>query len=219
MVIKAVVFDFDGTVLDTEACAYDAICGIYREFGHELTLDLWSAAIGTRGGFDPYGDLEQRTGRVLDRVELEKRYRLAHEEQIGRLQPLPGVLDRLKEARGLGLRIGMASASYGDWIKELLTRQGIRDYFEVICSADDVEKVKPDPALYRLAVESLGVKPEEAFAVEDSVNGLRAAKAAGLHAVAVPNTVTAAMDFALADLVVPGLDRISFADLAKRFGG
>ncbi|MFB9274129.1 HAD family hydrolase [Cohnella cellulosilytica] len=213
MALKAVVFDFDGTLVDTETGAYEAICSIYAEHGQELALEAWSVCIGTHGGFDPYVDLEQRTGKTLDKAELRELFRNRHVERLQSASLRPGVLDRLEEARRLGWKIGLASSSDRAWIEDHLSRQGIRDYFEVIRSSDDVKRVKPDPELYVLAAEALGVAPEEALAVEDSMNGLRAAKAAGLWGLAVPNPVTAQMDFGQADIFVDGLDRKTFAEI------
>jgi putative hydrolase of the HAD superfamily len=117
---------------------------------------------------------------------------------------LPGVPGILEEARLLGLSIGLASSSNRTWIERHLQAKGIRSFFESVRTSNDVEKVKPDPALYRLSLEALGVRPEEAVAFEDSLNGMRAAKAAGMHVVIVPNEVTKHMDFigAGADLIL-----------------
>lgn len=215
--IKAVVFDLDGTLVDTETCAYEAMCDIYAEHGQELPLEKWSLAIGTHGGFDEYGYLEEKIGRKVDRKALDKRFRVLHEERVGKMPLRPGVLARLEEARKLGLKIGLASSSQRWWIEKVTTLAGIRDYFEVICSADDVERVKPDPALYLLATKALGVSANEAVAVEDSMNGLRAAKAAGLVALVTPNPVTSHMDFTGADVIAQDLEHITFAELADRY--
>lgn len=215
--IKAVIFDFDGTLADTETCAYEAICDLYAEHGHKLPLATWSLAIGTHGGFDPHADLEEKTGKKLDRAAFNARFRAAHEERVAKLTLRPGVLDRLEEARRLGLRIGLASSSDRAWLEKNTKQLGIRDYFETIRSSDDVERVKPDPALYVLAAEGLGVKPEEAIAIEDSMNGLRAAKAAGTFAVVVANPVTSHMDFSGADLIADSLADVSFAAIAGSY--
>lgn len=213
--IKAVVFDFDGTLLDTETSAYEAFCDIYAEHGQTLRLEDWALGIGTHGGFSPYEDLAAKTGKQIDRDALEARYRALHGERVAGIALRPGVMDRLEEARRLGLRIGLASSSDRAWLEKYTALLGIRDYFEVICSADDVERVKPDPALYLMAVKALGATGEEAIAIEDSMNGLRAAKAAGLFAIVVPNSVTGHMDFTGADLIADSLADVSFEALAR----
>ncbi|MBB6730001.1 HAD family hydrolase [Cohnella zeiphila] len=203
--IKALVFDFDGTVLDTESAAYDAFCDVFRDHGLELSLERWALGIGTWGAYDPYADLEESLGRAVDRRAIRERFEAACAERIRGLAIRPGVMETLEEARRRGLRIGLATSSYRRSVEPHLREYGLLDYFEAIHTADEVAKVKPDPALYRLALESFGVKGAEAVAIEDSVNGLRAAKAAGLHGLAVPNELTAFMDFSEADLLLPSL--------------
>ncbi|MBW5448293.1 HAD-IA family hydrolase [Cohnella sp. CFH 77786] len=206
--IKAVIFDFDGTLLDSESCAFEAFGDMYKEHGHELALEKWALCIGTADGpFDPYEDLQTKVGRKLERETLKARFEEELLARALRAELRPGVPGILEEARRLGLSIGLASSSVRTWIDRHLTARGIRGYFETIKTSDDVEKVKPDPALYRLALEALGVRPDEAVAVEDSLNGMRAAKAAGMQVVIVPNPVTRQMDFAAEgpDLILDSL--------------
>ncbi|MFC5701705.1 HAD family hydrolase [Cohnella faecalis] len=220
MTIKAVVFDFDGTLMDTEKYAYEAFCGIYEEYGHKLALEKWALLIGTHNGpFDPYEELSGLTGLALDREELKKKFETGHLALLREAALLPGVKEALEEARARGLKIGLASSSDRSWIETHLNNQGIRHYFETIRSSDDVEKVKPDPALYRMAAADLGVLPEEAVAVEDSRNGMLGALNAGLHAIVVPNAVTRHMDFSEASLVVRTLENQSLAQLIEQVEG
>jgi putative hydrolase of the HAD superfamily len=219
--IKAVIFDFDGTLLDTETCSYDAFCKMYSDYGHELPLEQWALCIGTvNGPFDPYTELEIRVGGPLDRAMLKAGFESDYLERVDCAELRPGVIDTLEEVRRLGLRIGLASSSHRAWIDKHLEAMGIRKYFESIHTSDDVEKVKPHPALYRLALASLGVRAEEAVAVEDSLHGMNAAKAAGMHAIIVPNPVTLHMDFtgAGADLIIESLAAQPFKDLLDRLG-
>lgn len=101
----------------------------------------------------------------------------------------------LLEAKELGLNIGLASSSGREWVEGYLKKLNIFSYFDVIRTRDDVSRVKPDPELYVKAVEALGVAKSEVFAFEDSLNGLKAARAAGIQCVVVPNSVTAHLDF------------------------
>lgn len=214
--IKAIIFDFDGTLVDTETCAFETIGGIYAEHGHELSLEHWSVVIGTtNAGFDAYAELERRLGRRLDVAGLKARFAAGHTERADCASLRPGTRAILEEARAQGLKIGLASSSNREWIERHLKNQGIREFFEAVHTSDDVEKVKPDPALYRLAVRSLGAEPGEAVAFEDSLHGLHAAKKAGLHAIAVPNPVTKHMDFRAggADLVLDTLENRSLREL------
>jgi putative hydrolase of the HAD superfamily len=216
--MRAVIFDFDGTILDSETCGYEALRDLYAEYGAELTLEEWSVCIGTHGGpFDLYGELERRSGRTLDRAELKRRYEAELWNRTLKMDLLPGVREKLEEARQLGLRIGLASSSGREWIDRHLEEKGIRGYFQTVQTADDVAKVKPDPALYRQAAAALGVRPEEAFAIEDSRNGLLGAKAAGLKAVVVPNPATRHMDFQTAgvDLMLRSLSDRTLQEIVE----
>ncbi|MEK0315218.1 HAD family hydrolase [Cohnella sp. 56] len=215
--IKAVVFDFDGTILDTETVAYEAVNGVFRERGHELPLDKWTGAIGTLGGFDGCSELSACTGQSVEREWFDARFGELYAGMVHQVPLLPGIRDALEEAKRLGLAVGLATSSYRAWIEPHLDRLDLHRYFDVIHTADDVERVKPDPALYRLAVRSLGVEPGEAVAIEDSLHGLRAAKGAGLYGIVVPNAMTAGLDFSEADLVVPTLDGQKLEMLVARW--
>lgn len=213
MAIKAIVFDFDGTLMDTESCEYDGFCMLYKEYGQQLALEVYAVCVGTQGAFDPYAHLEQLTGTPLNHEEARVRFKEIHSAKIAGVELLPGVIARLEEAKALGLQIALASSSSRAWIERHLEEQGIKHYFEVVCTKDDVERVKPDPALYRLAIEGLGVEANEAIAVEDSMHGLHAAKAAGLFALVVPNPMTAHMDFTPADFIGSTLEELTFTQL------
>src|SRR5690606_33518029 len=142
---------------------------LYARFGCRLEPELWARVVGSPyGGFDPWRHLEEKLGRALDREALEVERRAREAELIAR-QPLrPGVVELLRAAKEAGLGIGLATSSRRDWVERHLAPHGIRDAFEAIATADDVERLKPDPALYTLAVRRLGVRPEEAIAIEDS---------------------------------------------------
>lgn len=131
-------------------------------------------------------------------------------------QLMPGVRRYLDDARRLKLATAIASSSSRRWIDEHLGRMAIKDRFDVIVCRDDVRATKPDPELYQTAVDRLGVMPDEAIALEDSRNGLAAAKAAGLFCVAVPNGMTASMDLSRADLRLTSLDEMPLEELIRQ---
>lgn len=212
--IRAVIFDFDGLIVDTEGPIFRAWERIYRERGHELPLDRWLTIIGTTSAaFDPLVDLGERMGETLDKAELDELERLYYREATVRQELLPGVGRYLRDARQFALKTGIASSSSRAWVMEHLERLGIAGDFDVIVSRDDVRQSKPDPELYQLALARLAVRADEALALEDSHNGVRAAKAAGIFCVAVPNPLTASQDLRDADLRLPSLEAIPLADL------
>jgi HAD superfamily hydrolase (TIGR01509 family) len=214
-----VVFDFDGLIIDTEGPEYEAWCSIYRDHGKELPLDLWTAGIGTRNGFDPYGHLETLHGSALDRTLLSSGVRERALALIAAEIVRPGVVDVLDAAREMDLRIGLASSATRDWVEGHLARLGLLSRFHhVSCWAEGL-RPKPAPDLYLEAVEALGVLPSEAIAFEDSANGISAAKAAGLYCVAIPNPLTAGLRLDHADLRLGSLADLPLADLIDRLVG
>jgi HAD superfamily hydrolase (TIGR01509 family) len=216
MTVAAIIFDFDGLILDTESPLFEEWSAAYRRRGFELTLDLWQHSLGTKGGFDPCAHLEGLMGRPVDcegvRAEVIPRYRARCEAQ----PLLPGVADVLAEARSLGLRTGVASSSSVGWVEGWLSRHGIRPLFDCVCGRDDVERVKPAPDLFLLAASRLGVAPEACLVLEDSPNGMLAARSAGMRCVAVPNALTRALVLPSPDLVVESLAHQSVAALLRK---
>jgi beta-phosphoglucomutase-like phosphatase (HAD superfamily) len=117
------------------------------------------------------------------------------------------------------VRIGLASSSSCDWVQNHLTRLGLIGYFDSLRARDDVVLAKPDPALYLSVVSDLGVPPHQALALEDSPNGIRAAKLAGLYCVAVPNHLTSQLDLDEADLRLTSLAEIRLEALLQKLVG
>jgi HAD superfamily hydrolase (TIGR01509 family) len=214
--MRLVVFDFDGLILDTEVPVYEAWQAIYAEHGQTLAFEKWAECIGTFDLFDPGEELASLCGRALDTLALEARHRADCDALIAAQTVLPGVRDYLEEARRLGLRLGVASSSSRAWVEGHLTRLGLRDFFDVVRCRDDVSVVKPDPALYRAVLDATGVPPREALALEDSPNGVLAAKRAGLTCVAVPNPLTARLDLSHADLRLGSLTEMPLVHLLGR---
>lgn len=217
--LRALLFDFDGLILDTETPCFASWSGLYAEHGQELTLELWSRAIGTIDGFDPISHLESLVGPLPER-ELALARRRERELALVEVEALrPGVLEYLERAHELGVETAIVSSASRPWIDGHLTRLERARHFDAIVTADgDVARAKPRPTLYLEALERLRVAPADAVAFEDSPNGVRAAKAAGIYCVAVPNSVTAALGLDEADLVVPSLAELPFDELRDARG-
>ena len=203
---KAIVFDFDGLIVDTEVPEYEAWLGIFRSYGVDLPLSVWTPHIGgVNDGFDIYAHLAELTGRPIDRDKLRDRRRAEFAELFKHAVPLPGVEDYIAGARERGMRIGIASSSTHPWVDPKLEQLGLSDTFDTVVCADDVGSSKPDPASYLKAISDLGVAPDEAFALEDSPTGVQGAKNAGLLCVAVPGTLTRDRSYDHADMQVESL--------------
>ena len=214
--IRAVIFDFDGLILDTEEPVFRSWVEVYAEHGAQLPFERWVEIVGsTTIGFHPQRHLEELLGRPLPQEVLDRRI-VRRTEFVHAKELLPGVLQHIEEARGLGLKLGVASSSTTNWVKGHLARLGILDRFHCLRCRDDVANVKPAPDLYLAVLECLGVSAAESFAIEDSPNGITAAKQAGLRCVAIPNTITASLDLSGADVVLGSLAEVSLAELLTR---
>ena len=199
--IKALIFDFDGLILETEGPEFQAWQEIYAEHGCVLPFERWASLIGTADAvFDVHAELEARCGRALDRDALRQRRRQRVADLIAGQAVLPGVEGYLATAGQLGLKIGVASSSTREWVCGHLDRLALHARFDAIACSDDVVRTKPDPALYLTVLAALGAEPHEAIALEDSPNGVAAARRAAIFCVAVPNALTRQLPLADADL-------------------
>ena len=218
--IDAVIFDFDGVILDSETPNYTTWQAVFESHGVELDRGLWSSFIGGGAGrLDVCGHLEELAGGPLDceTIRRERRQRYIDIIESGPL--LPGVLEYILDAKRLGLKLGIASSSSRDWVDGHLARRGLLGHFECIRGRDDVSSVKPDPQLYVSAVAGLGTSPDRALAIEDSPNGVTAAKRAGLLCVVVPNEMTEGLPTDHADLRLGSLSDVGIESLLARLAG
>ena len=214
--MKAALFDFDGTILDTETPEFEEWRAAFRARGHELTLEVWQHSVGTVGAYDPCAHLADLMRVPLDHEALRQEVYARHQTRCEAQPLLPGVVDRVREARAAGLRTAVASSSLSEWVEGWLARHRIRDLFDAVCTRDQVAQVKPAPDLFLLAAARLGVAPEECLAFEDSPHGIRAARAAGMRCVAIPNPLTRHLPLGEADLVVESLADHSLAEILRR---
>ena len=203
--IRALFFDFDGLILETETPSYQSFAEIFQEYQQALPFDKWAEGIGTRGPLDILGELEKKVGRPMAKEALEKRRFQREIELIDSLDVQPGVLEYLTAARRLNFRTAITSSSSLKWVKDNLERLGITEHFDGFITQDVVKRVKPDPEIYLTALDHFGLGGNEAIAFEDSPNGIAAAKGAGIFCVAVPNPITARLSMERADLRLDSL--------------
>lgn len=217
--IEALVLDFDGTILETETPDYRSWQETFDSFGVSLDPALWASYVGgASGGFDAVAHLAELSGIVIDEeaVRLERRRRYL---ELVEAEPLrPGVLAIIESAESSGLRLGVASSATRNWVVGHLKGRGLMEKFGSVWCGDDVSVVKPDPEVYLAVTEELGVAPHRSLAIEDSARGVASAKRAGLSCVAVPNPVTAGMDFSRADAVYPTLEGVSLEEIIGLLG-
>ena len=216
--IQALIFDFDGLILDTEVPDYQAWLEVYAEYNCELPLSTWATYIGGAADvFDAYSDLEAQSGRFIDRQAIRTKRRKRYSELVAAQPILPGIVEYITAAKRLGLRLAVASSGTRDWVVGNLTRLALLESFNYIKCADDVKHVKPDPALYLAALSALQIDAQQAIAFEDSPNGVRAAQRAGIFCVAIPNPLTSQLPLEHADLRLKSLADVPLETLLARF--
>ncbi len=217
---RALIFDFDGLILDTESPEFDVWQAIYREYGQELAAETWGQIVGGWGAsrFDAAEHLAELAGNGLDPEVLRARHQSESDALLRRQPLMPGVLDYLDGARRLGLRLSIASSSPHSWVDPHLSRFEITGRFDAVICRDEVPpgRTKPHPDIFLKALAVLGVRPDEAIVFEDSPNGVAAARAAGVFVVAVPNPMTALLNLDAADLKLDSLADLSLPDLLNK---
>ena len=218
--LGALVFDFDGLILDTETPEYATIRDEFVAHGLDLPLAAWQEVVGRVDHPHWLDRLEAELGRpVADREAVLARRRAAHHRHIAAQRILPGVEALLEEAAARDVPVAVASSSPASWVEGHLERLGLRSRVQAVACGDQVPRAKPWPDVFLAATAAVDVDPSAAVALEDSHHGCRAAKAAGLSCVVVPNGITRGQDVAQADLVVGSLADLGWDDLVALVRG
>jgi HAD superfamily hydrolase (TIGR01509 family) len=200
---RAFLFDFDGLIVDTEWPIYNAWRQTFRDHGHSLPLEIFTQCIGT--DFDTWSPktyLEELTGDRIDWHLLDDARQARIEKELVGATAMEGIPKAVKAAKAAGLKVAVVSSSSHRWVDGWLEKIGLFEQFDTTICRDDAERIKPAPDLYLVAARQLALEPATCLVIEDSVNGIKAAKSAGMPSVAIPNRVTAGCDFSLADRVL-----------------
>ena len=198
MSVQAIIFDLDGLMVDSESLAKQAWRKVLDRYGHELDNDTIDALFGLRLA-DSSRLVKLKFGLPLsaEQVAAEKNH-LFMAMLAGNLHPMPGLYELLKAVDERNLTRAVATSSNRDYASVALETIGV-DGFSAVITADLVQEGKPAPDIYLAAAKALALPPSACLALEDSPNGVRAAQAAGMPCVAIPNAMTAAMDLSAAD--------------------
>ena len=216
--IEALVFDFDGLILDTEGPVFHAWREAFEAHGCSLTMADWAAEVGTSGAIDLVAVLQQRAVRAVDVEAMHTERRVRRDELLANETVRPGVTQWIDRAHALGMPIAVASSSPDDWVHTHLDRLGLRGRFAAIICCGAGIAGKPEPDTYLAATAAIGVKPAHALAIEDSPHGITAAQRAGLRCIAVPNAITKQLDVSHADLHLESLASASLDEVFERLG-
>ena len=214
----ALVFDFDGLILDTETPLYEAWRHTYEHFGlPPLDFEAWCKALGLADGdpnmIDPVAELAAHLGNQFDLEAVNTVRRARRDEMQAKETVRPGVLSLLGAAEGFEIPVAIASSSPIDWITGHLDTHGLSDRFEFVSCVNADTPGKPHPATYLNACAALDADPSRSVALEDSPNGASAAKAAGMFCIGVPAGVSQHLDFSHTDMTVASLEHIDLAAL------
>ena len=217
---KAVLFDMDGVMLDTELVQSLAFEMVLAEYGITNPKKNEHGTVHVSGATTPetWEILKKEYGLEADTEELTAKKRAAVMKALDRdLEALPGLHTLLADLKRHDIRIAVASSAQRERLVFVLDRLGITEHFDATVSGNDVKHGKPAPDPYLLAAKQLSVEPSECVVIEDAYVGIQSAKAAGTKAVAVPHEFTKRMDFSSADLVVDSLNELSYDKLASLF--
>jgi HAD superfamily hydrolase (TIGR01509 family) len=218
--LKALIFDFDGLILDTETPEVDVWTEIYAEHGYDFPFNDWVQTVGGYGisNFDAAEHLSLLSQGRLDPASMRIRHRLGSEAVTHSKPVMPGVLEYIRDAKRAGLKLAIASSSPHSWVDGHTQRLGIFHYFDKVICRDDVGagRTKPHPDLFLEALNQLQVRKNEAVIFEDSPNGVLAANRAGIFVVAVPNPLTARLKIEGADLTLRSLSDLSLSGLMSK---
>lgn len=216
--LAGVVFDFDGLILDTETAEYDAWSSVFQSYGVTLDIHNWANCVGSGPqSWSVEDHLESVLGRVYDRRAAVQAWQTARDKAILASGPLPGTVELMQELAANSIPMAIASSSRSLWVRGHLQNLGLDHYFPVIQTRDICGKAKPAPDSYLAACRDLGIEPAQTVALEDSPNGIKAAKAAGLYCIAVPNSVTKHYDCSQADLCLDTMSEMSLKRLKSIF--
>ncbi len=215
--LKALVIDFDGTMIDSESLwhkAYDV--WLKKHHGHEFPLELFIRNAGSDGR-EVFAELERRIGHEVDWKEMQDwSYQQVH-HWADMLEPMPGVVELLKAAKDRGLKISTGTSSRAFRVIAQLERLELMPYFDALSTVDLVEHAKPHPDIFLKAAELLEVEPHECLVIEDSANGVLAATRAGMRCLIVPNDITRSMDFSGAYQVLNSLEEIDLQAIMRDY--
>ncbi len=210
MTFAAVLFDFDGVLVDTEWAIYQAWLRTFQAHGHDLPLDVYTRCIGSDfATWSPKIHLEELSGLAFDWHDLDTRRQEEILRDLTDEGTMPGVIGLLEQLTRTGIRRAVVSSSSHHWVDGWLEKLDFGGHFESVVCRGDAPRIKPAPDLYLEAATRLGLEPADCLVIEDSLNGMQAAKAAGMNVWIVPNRVTAGLDFAAADRIFPSLEKLN----------
>lgn len=204
--LRAVIFDMDGVLTDSEPAFYAAINDVLARYGHHIAVEDYASLIGSATPFT-WRSLLRRFSMTVPLDEIRAEYEAPLMARLRQPRPaLPGARDLIEKLHSRRVPVALCTASYRRWVEAILPAAGLDGLLDVLVTADMVEQTKPDPAPYILAAEKLGFAPDQCIAIEDSGNGLASAIGAGCYVIQLRATETAAQPHEGAQAIIHSLD-------------
>ena len=214
--LQAIIFDHDGTILDTESAEYESVRRVWHDYGLSFLPERWAHVIGTVSG-DPWIDeLARELGRSIDRDEIYRRARRYNAEALESVDARPGIRELVATAAAAGIPMAIASNAPVSWIERRVGPLGFYDAFDYVIGVDTASAPKPDPAPFAEACMALGVDPRFTVAIEDSNTGVASAVAAGCFTLACPGPLTLGHDLSAAHVIVDSHTEVTLGWLSAQ---
>lgn len=206
---KAVLFDFDGVILDTEWPIYQTYVDLFAEEGQEIPIATYVQCIGSNfDTWSPEKYLESLTGKQYDWASINPMRQKKILEALRKPVALPGVHALFEQLKCADTPIAVVSSSSHSWVDGWLDKLNLAHYCRTTVCRGDAPRIKPAPDLYLEAARQLNIAPHDCLVIEDSMNGILSAREAGCQSIAVPSRLTSVLDFSIADRVIHSLTEL-----------
>lgn len=207
MKLRAILFDHDGTLVNSEPIHYQLWCKVLDRYGISMSKEVFNSQCAGLPTIANATEIVRRYGLEIAAEELaEEKHTITKAFLVDNAYPLmPGVVDAINEFVTQGLKLAVVTGANNHSVGATVRSYDFSRHFEFIISADDVQKSKPEPECYLLALEKLGLNPEECLAIEDTEHGLLAAVQAGIPCLALPTELSVTHNFDRADAVLTGM--------------
>jgi len=209
IMIKAVIFDMDGVIIDSEPIHFESDKMTMKFYEKEISDEELNNYVGVSNQ-EMWGELREKYKLIASIEELLEKQFYFKKSLIGntKLETISGIRELLNDLKNSGIRIGLASSSSKEFIELILNNLEVKEYFEVIISGDDVQKSKPAPDIFLKAAKALNVEPMNCLVIEDSAHGVKAAKLANMKCIGFSNPNSGNQDLSLADAIVLSIKEI-----------
>ncbi len=216
--LKAVIFDMDGVIIDSEPTHMKLESETYKELGIEVSREEHHTFVGTTSHYmwEALKNKYKLNQTLKELVEHDRniyfKYLQSDECEIILID---GVKELIKDLNANGVKLAIASSSPLNVIESIAKKFQIEEYFEVFVTGDNVKRSKPEPDIFLFASEKLGVSPKKCVVIEDSHNGVLAAKKAGMKCVGINSDPEGSQDISMADIVINSFNEVNYEKLSK----